>query len=51
MAEIFEHGYAVIVGVDDNNIKRLALPSVAKDVTAVHRCWCIPNDVLITPIM
>ncbi len=42
MAEIFEHGYAVIVGIDDNNIKRLALPSVAKDVQAVH-------DVLVHP--
>ncbi|VAW32642.1 hypothetical protein MNBD_CHLOROFLEXI01-2453 [hydrothermal vent metagenome] len=42
MAEIFEHGYAVIVGVDKNNISRLALPSVAKDVQAVH-------DVLIHP--
>lgn len=42
MAEVFEHGYAVIVGVDDNNIKRLALPSVAKDVQAVR-------DVLIHP--
>lgn len=42
MAEVFEHGYAVVIGVDDNNIKRLALPSVAKDVQAVH-------DVLIHP--
>ncbi len=42
MAEVFEHGYAVVIGVDDNNIKRLALPSVAKDVQAVH-------DVLVHP--
>jgi hypothetical protein len=39
---IFEHGYAVVVGVDENKIKRLALPTVAKDVQAVH-------DVLIHP--
>jgi len=42
MTDIFEHGYAIVVGVDDNNIKRLALPTVAKDVQAVH-------DVLVHP--
>lgn len=39
---VFEHGYAVVIGVDDNQIKRLALPTVAKDVQAVY-------DVLIHP--
>lgn len=42
MSKLFEHGYAVVIGVDANQIKRLALPSVAKDVQAVH-------DVLIHP--
>ncbi len=42
MTDVFEHGYAIVVGVDDNNIKRLALPTVAKDVQAVH-------DVLVHP--
>ncbi|MCB8925155.1 MAG: caspase family protein [Ardenticatenaceae bacterium] len=42
MSEIFEHGYAVVIGVDENNIGRLALPTVAKDVQAVH-------DVLVHP--
>lgn len=42
MTELFEHGYAVVVGVDDNNIKRLALPTVAKDVQAIR-------DVLVHP--
>ena len=42
MAEVFEHGYAIVIGVDDNNIKRLALPTVAKDVQAIY-------DVLIHP--
>ena len=42
MSEQFEHGYAVVVGVDENNIQRLALETVAKDVQAVH-------DVLIHP--
>ncbi len=42
MTEVFENGYAVVVGVDDNNIRRLKLPTVAKDVQAVH-------DVLVHP--
>ncbi|WP_420640881.1 caspase family protein [Candidatus Leptofilum sp.] len=42
MSKIFEHGYAVVIGVDENNISRLALPTVAKDVQAVH-------DVLVHP--
>ena len=42
MAEQFEHGYAIIIGVDDNEIKRLALPDVAKDVKALH-------DVIVHP--
>lgn len=42
MTEVFEHGYAVIVGVDENNLSHLALPTVAKDVQAVH-------DVLVHP--
>lgn len=39
---IFEHGYALVIGVDANKIPRLALPAVAKDVQAVY-------DVLIHP--
>ena len=42
MTELFEHGYAIVIGVDDNNIKRLKLESVAKDVQAIH-------DVLVHP--
>ena len=42
MSELFEHGYAVVVGVDENNIQRYALPTVAKDVQAVY-------DVLVHP--
>ena len=52
MTEQFEHGYGLIVGVDDNNIKRLALPDVAKDVQAVYdvlthpqRCAYLPDNV------
>jgi hypothetical protein len=42
MSAIFEHGYALIVGVDENKIQRLTLPDVAKDVQAVY-------DVLVHP--
>ena len=42
MSAIFEHGYALIVGVDENRMQRLALPDVAKDVQAVY-------DVLVHP--
>ena len=42
MIQLFEHGYAVIIGVDENNLPQLALPTVAKDVQAVY-------DVLIHP--
>ncbi len=52
MAEQFEHGYAVIIGVDDNKIKQLKLPDVAKDVKALHdvivhpeRCGYKPDNV------
>ncbi len=39
---LFENGYAIVIGVDENQIERLALPTVANDVTAVY-------DVLIHP--
>ncbi len=42
MSETFDHGYAVVIGIDANQIERLALPTVAKDVQAVH-------DVLVHP--
>ncbi len=42
MSETFKHGYALVVGVDENVQPHLALPAVAKDVTAVH-------DVLLHP--
>jgi len=52
MSETFPNGYAVVIGVDDNEVKRLALPAVAKDVTAVHevlihpeRCAYLPENV------
>jgi hypothetical protein len=42
MDKSFTHGYAVVIGVDENNIPGWALPTVAKDVQAVH-------DVLVHP--
>ncbi|MFN2256030.1 MAG: caspase domain-containing protein [Candidatus Promineifilaceae bacterium] len=42
MSDVFANGYAVVIGVDDNQIERFALPTVAKDVQAVY-------DVLIHP--
>lgn len=42
MSNEFEHGYAVIVGVDENQIGRLALETVAKDVQFLY-------DVLVHP--
>jgi hypothetical protein len=42
MTQTIDNAYAVIIGVDANEIGRLALPTVAKDVQAVY-------DVLIHP--
>jgi len=42
MSDVFANGYAVVIGVDENQIERFALPTVAKDVQAVY-------DVLIHP--
>jgi hypothetical protein len=52
MSATFEHGYALIIGVNDNMIPSLALPAVAKDVTALQevllhpqRCGYQPDNV------
>ena len=42
MTEMFDHGYAVVIGIDANAIPQLALPTVAHDVAAVR-------DVLVDP--
>lgn len=46
------HGYALIIGVDENQIRRLAVPTVAKDVQAMYdvlthpqRCAYRPENV------
>jgi hypothetical protein len=43
MTAVFEHGYALIVGVNDNRIQRLALPDVEKDVQAVYEVLVHPE--------
>ncbi len=42
MSDQFSHGYALIIGVDQNNVSNWALPAVARDVEALR-------DVLIHP--
>ena len=42
MTNQFEHGYALLIGVDQNQVPRWALPDVAKDIEAL-------TDVLVHP--
>jgi hypothetical protein len=43
MSATFEHGYALIIGVNDNMIPSLALPAVAKDVNALQEVLLHPQ--------
>ena len=43
MPTLFEHGYALVIGVDENNVSDWALPDVAKDVAALHGVLCHPE--------
>ena len=43
MAQLFEHGYALIIGVDDNQTARLKLPDVAKDLNALSQVLMNPE--------
>ena len=52
MPSLFAHGYAVLIGVDQNAVATYALPDVAKDVTALalalthpQRCAYAPEHV------
>ncbi|MBK8986359.1 MAG: caspase family protein [Chloroflexi bacterium] len=49
MSAIFEHGYALIIGVDANQMPRLALPSVAKDVQAIYDVLAHPQRCAYNP--
>ncbi len=37
MADPFTHGYALLIGVDQNNVPDWALPDVANDIAALHQ--------------
>jgi hypothetical protein len=39
----FENGYAVVIGVDENQLAGLELPTVAKDVKALHEVLIHPE--------
>ncbi len=50
--ELFEHGYALVIGVDENALSGAELPTVAKDVIAINkvlvhpqRCAYLPENV------
>jgi uncharacterized caspase-like protein len=52
MSSQFDHGYALLIGVDENQVPRWSLPDVAKDVAAVAgvlanqaRCAYAPENV------
>ena len=43
MTEQFEHGCALLIGVDENHLDGWALPDVAKDVTALREVLVHPE--------
>jgi hypothetical protein len=43
MSEQFTHGYALLIGVDQNQVRKWALPDVAKDIEALTRVLAHPE--------
>lgn len=43
MAEQFTHGYALLIGVDQNSVPEWALPGVAHDLQALHEVLVHPQ--------
>ena len=43
MAQTFAHGYALLIGVTENQVARWALPDVAKDITAMSEVLAHPE--------
>ncbi len=43
MSHTFTHGYALLVGVDENHVSGYALPDVAKDIQAVAKVLVHPQ--------
>jgi len=39
----FQHGYALLIGVDQNFLPELALPTVSKDLSALHEVLTHPD--------
>ena len=35
MSSYFDHGYALLIGIDENAVSRFALPPVSKDIAAL----------------
>ena len=43
MTDQFSHGYALVIGVDQNSVPAWALPAVARDVEALHAVLIHPQ--------
>ena len=43
MTQTFAHGYALLIGVTENQVARWALPDVAKDITALSEVLAHPE--------
>jgi uncharacterized caspase-like protein len=43
MSVFFEHGYALLIGVDENAVPKLALPAVSKDIAALYAVLTHPE--------
>lgn len=43
MTDQFEHGYALLIGVDENHLPKWALPDVTKDITALENVLTHPD--------
>jgi len=43
MSGLFLHGYALLIGVDENDVPTWALPDVIKDVNALYDVLCHPE--------
>lgn len=43
MAQLFEHGYALLIGVDESQVREWALPDVQKDVASLAQVLVHPE--------
>ena len=43
MTDRYLHGYALLIGVDQNNVPDWALPDVANDIAALHQVLIHPE--------